>query len=40
MMGGEGMGEMMQNIMSEMLPPHMDPALLPEPNSQGARLQK
>ncbi|HSA78606.1 MAG TPA: hypothetical protein VLG72_07100 [Nitrospirota bacterium] len=38
MMGGEGMREMMQNMMGDMLPPPMDPALLPDPNSQGARL--
>ncbi len=40
MMGREGMREMMQNMMGDMLPPPMDPALLPDPNSQGARLLK
>jgi cytochrome c5 len=33
-----GMREMMQRIMGDVLPPGMDPALLPEPKSEGARL--
>jgi cytochrome c5 len=38
MMGGEGMREMMQQMMGDMLPPPMDPAFLPDPDSEGARL--
>jgi cytochrome c2 len=38
MMGGDGMREMMQNMMGDMLPPPMDPGLLSDPDSQGARL--
>lgn len=38
MMGGEGMREMMQRMMGDMLPPPMDPAYLPDPKSEGARL--
>ncbi len=37
MMGGEGMREMMQNMMGDVVPP-MDPTHLPDPNSQGAQL--
>jgi cytochrome c2 len=38
MMGGRHMREMMQRMMGDMLPPPMDPAVLPDPNSEGARL--
>lgn len=41
MMGGnnmKGMREMMQRMMGDVLPPGIDPALLPEPRSKGARL--
>jgi cytochrome c2 len=38
MMGGRHMREMMQRMMGDMLPPPMDPAFLPDPNSEGARL--
>jgi cytochrome c2 len=37
MMGGEGMREMMQNMMGDMLPP-MNAAQLPDPDSKGALL--
>lgn len=37
MMGCEGMRDMMQNMMGDVVPP-MDPALLPGPNSRGAQL--
>lgn len=37
-MGMNGMREMMQRMMGDVLPPGMDPALLPEPKSEGARL--
>lgn len=37
-MGGEGMLEMMQRMMGDMLPPPMDPSDLPEPTSEGAQL--
>ncbi len=37
MMGGH-MREMMQRMMGDMLPPPMDPALLPDPDSDGAKL--
>ncbi len=38
MMRGEGMRQMMQNMIGDMLPPPMDPDHLPNPNSHGARL--
>ncbi len=38
MMSREGMREMMQGMMGDMLPPRMDYALLPDRNSQGAVL--
>jgi cytochrome c2 len=38
MMGGRHMREMMQRMMGDMLPPSMDPAFLPDPDSEGARL--
>lgn len=41
MMGGndmKGMREMMQRMMGDVLPPGIDPALLPAPASKGARL--
>lgn len=38
MMGGERHREMMQRMMGDMLPPPTDPADLPEPQSEGARL--
>ena len=38
MMGGRHMREMMQQMMGDMLPPQMDPAFLPAPDSEGARL--
>lgn len=38
MMSGQDMREMMQQMMGDMLPPPMDPASLPDPNSAGARL--
>jgi cytochrome c5 len=34
----EGMREMMQRMMGDVLPPDVDPKLLPEPESRGARL--
>lgn len=34
----KGMREMMQRMMGDVLPPGIDPALLPEPRSKGARL--
>ncbi len=37
-MGGEGMREMMQRMMGDVLPPGIDPAQLPAPTSKGARL--
>jgi cytochrome c5 len=36
--GMNGMREMMQRMMGDVLPPGVDPALLPEPESEGARL--
>ena len=41
MMGGgdmKGMREMMQRMMGDVLPPGIDPALLPLPDSAGAQL--
>jgi len=41
MMGGgnmKGMREMMQRMMGDVLPPGIDPALLPAPDSKGAKL--
>jgi len=38
MMGGDGMRGMMQRMMGDRLPPGLDPALLPDPDSDGARL--
>jgi cytochrome c5 len=38
MMDREGMKAIMQGMMSDVLPPGIDPALLPEPQSQGALL--
>lgn len=38
MMGGSGMRDMMRGMMGGALPPGTDPALLPEPRSEGARL--
>lgn len=38
MMGSEGMREMMQQMMGDMLPPPMDPSNLPDPDSEGVRL--
>lgn len=38
MMGGEGMREMMQRMMGDVLPQPMDPADLPRPESAGAQL--
>ncbi len=38
MMDREGMKSIMQGMMSDVLPPGIDPALLPEPQSQGALL--
>lgn len=40
LMAGEGMREMMQQMMGDMLPPPMDPARLPDADSEGARLLK
>ncbi len=38
MMGGGNMKEMMQRMMGDVLPPGIDPALLPAPKSKGAKL--
>ncbi len=38
MMDGGNMKEMMQRMMSDVLPPGIDPALLPTPTSEGAKL--
>ncbi len=38
MMDREGMKDIMQGMMGDVLPPGIDPALLPEPQSQGALL--